>query len=60
MLLEVHRKELCFMGSFTNKDITLHDTVMMDDPRTEELLDKVYNQWQLAYSMGENTKTIAT
>lgn len=48
------------MGSFTNKDITLHDTVMMDDPRTEELLDKVYNQWQLAYSMGENTKTIAT
>ena len=58
--MEVHIEEPCFMGRFADESITLHDTIMMDDPRTEDLLYKVYNQWQLAYSMGENTKTIAT
>ena len=58
--MEVHSEEPCFMGRFADEGITLHDTIMMDDLRTEDLLYKVYNQWQQAYSMGENTKTIAT
>ena len=57
--MEVDSEELSFTGTFADKEITLHDAIMMDDPRTEELLDNIYHQWQLARSKGENMKTIA-
>ena len=48
--MEVDGEELGFRGTFADKEITLHDAIMMDDPRTEELLDNIYYQWQLAQS----------
>ena len=57
--MEVDGEELTFTGTFANKEITLHNVIMMDDPRTEELLTTFYHQWQLAQSKGEIIKTIA-
>lgn len=39
-----------YKGSFADNDITLHDAVMMDDPKKEKQLDKIHHYWQLAQS----------
>ena len=58
--MEVDGEEVNFTGTFADKEITLYDDIMMDDPRTEELLDSIYHQWQLAQSKGEYMRTIVT
>ena len=55
--MEIDGEEFSFTGTFADKEITMHDIIMMDDPRTEELLDSITSGSWLRVS-GENMKTI--